>query len=126
MKSSIISIGSILVVILLIVSPIMYPLIKQNEPITNMEIRFAYIITVLLFTCLIFAVLRLYNAIVSNTSYLMRVTKQLDTFNKGLGSVVQSFTKLSQSLGHSVGHLQSNVDNLTSQIQDFLTKIRTR
>ena len=107
-------IGLIVVVVLGILALVTWPLFEGNRQ------EFYIRLFLLLFALLVFAVLRMYNAVVNNTRFSIKLRDSVLTVEK-------AFPKLENGIRNLQNAVQANktaVDTLTKNVQSQSTKMQ--
>lgn len=110
--------------VLIVLSSIVLFFIFCTEPskINICEQRFLLYADLLLKVLVAFAVLRLFNAVVANSSYLLKLREQVKLLIAELKTVVREFGKDTNRLNASNNTLGNKVDNLKTAIQNLFKK----
>lgn len=100
--------------------------IVQAHPneMSHVEVRF-YILTALaLYGIMVFGVLRIYNAVVTNTGRIVRLGTQLGVFMKSLGDHTREIKQTEASVARSASMLKSVSDKLADAASILAEAIR--
>ncbi len=112
--------GKVIVIISIVVGGIIAfcLLFLEASKINVWELRFYKFIELSMLSVMAFATLRLYNAIVVNNGFLMRLKNEIALF-------ITELRKSAQSQAKSANILKSSIDTLKSSIGDLKNKIAT-
>ena len=92
------------------------------------EVRLYVRIFLIMFAVSTFATLRLYNSIVQNTRFSIKLREALLKFTAAVPGLERAMKNLNSSLGNvkaSTDSLKKGVDNNTEKVEKLIEKIRT-
>lgn len=111
------------ILLVVLIAVYAYKLFDRNE-INAHEVRL-YVWLFLLFNLvLLFAVLRLYNAIVSNTRYLLTLDRSLKRYQKEMHNLFMLFQKAANNFKYSFGKSEVIVAKLVKITNNLLLYIK--
>lgn len=92
------------------------------------EIRLCVRLFLLMFAVSTFSTLRLYNSIVQNTRFSIKLRETLNSFQQVIPSLERSIKSLNNSIGslrNSVDSLKENVVDNTDEVKKFTDKVKS-
>ena len=100
--------------------------ILRNEPLSYREQKLIIVVFLSLFLLMCFGVLRLYKAVVGNSSYLLTLQRDLKTYDKGLSKVVNTLDRAGSKIDKKYASLEKSTNKLaetSSSLHKTVTRI---
>lgn len=116
--------GLIIIIVIGLLWLLIEPIIWYNE---KSEGRLCIRLFLLMFAVQTFATLRLYNSIVQNTRFTIKLREALIKFTNTVPGLERAMKSLSNSLGGvktSADSLKKGVDNSTDRVEKLLERVK--